>query len=159
MPVPSDPSPPPFATSIARLRPDGREAAAVLGWSVLLFVGLGTLTALWPNPVFVRMTAVAPLDFALLAAEAVLLGAYFGLRGACVVPGAGVGGVLGFLGFGCVLCNKLLLLAFGATALLTWFEPYRHAVGVAGVAILAALLWRKLRRRAAARLPAEWPVT
>lgn len=59
---------------------------------------------------------------------------------------AGVGGVLGFLGVACPVCNKILLLLFGGELLLTYFEPVRLYVAAAGTAILAVaviLEWRR----------------
>lgn len=50
---------------------------------------------------------------------------------------AGVGGVLGFLGVACPVCNKILLLLFGGELLLTYFEPVRLYVAAVGTAILA----------------------
>jgi len=118
-------------------------------FAVPLFLALGTITALWPNPFFLRMTPVAPWDFALLFAEALLLGLYLGLHApGCAVGRAGLGGVLGFLGFGCALCNKVLLLVLGGPLILQYVEPWHHALGALGIAMLALALWHKARRRA-----------
>ncbi|MBI3991668.1 MAG: hypothetical protein HY342_00230 [Candidatus Lambdaproteobacteria bacterium] len=119
-------------------------------FAALLFAGLGTLTALWANPWFARMTPVSRWDFALLGAEAMLLGAYLGVRApTCAVKQASLGGVVGFLGFGCALCNKLLVLSLGAGALLTYFEPVRTPLGWLGIGVLALALYTKLGRRLA----------
>lgn len=116
-----------------------------------VFVVLGTLTALWQNPFFIRMTPIAGWDFVILGMEALLLGLYLGVRApACPVGRAGLGGVLAFLGFGCSICNKVLVLVFGAGFLLTYFEPYRYLIGAVGVAMLALALGRKMQLRAAA---------
>ena len=116
--------------------------------TALLFGGLGTLTALWANPWFVRMTPVSGWDFALLGAEALLLGAYLGVQApTCAVKQASLGGVIGFLGFGCALCNKLLVLALGTGALLSYFEPMRTPLGWLGIGVLALALYSKLGRR------------
>jgi hypothetical protein len=60
-----------------------------------------------------------------------------------------VGGVIGFLGVACPVCNKVLLLLFGGELLLTYFEPVRLYVAAAGAAILALAVVFKLRRRRA----------
>ena len=121
--------------------------------AVVVFLGLGTLTALWANPWFMRMTPVRMSDYLLLGAQAVLLGLFLGLRvPGCTlrsaVKGASVGSVLTFLGFGCALCNQVLLLIFSATALTAVFEPVQPIVGLLGVGVLLWALQLRLRERA-----------
>lgn len=135
-------------STLNSIRLSGAEAAHAGLYAVLLFVALGTITALWPNPFFVRMTPVTAWDFALLTAEALLLGLYLALRApGCAACRASVGGVLGFLGFGCTLCNKLLLVVLGAPLILQYVEPWRHGLGALGIAMLTLALWHKARRR------------
>lgn len=132
--------------SLASLAPPEWGRAAL--WSAGVFAGLGTLTALWENPLFIRMTPITGVDYAILAAEALMLGLYLGIRApACSIKGASLGGVLGFLGFGCSICNKILLLIFGSGLLLTYFEPVRYWVGLAGIAFMLWALHRKLALR------------
>lgn len=129
----------------------GREwlhTGVVAGGAFALF---GTVTALWPNPFFIRMTPTGGWDWVILALEAVLLGVYLGVRApSCGVGKAGAGGVLGFLGFGCSICNQALIFLFGASFLLTYFEPVRYLVGMLGVFLLGVAAWRKLAGRAPA---------
>ncbi len=126
-----------------------REWMLSAGITVAAFLGLGTLTALWANPWFIRMTPVSALDFVILGLEAPLLGLFIGIRSAaCGIGQASVGGVLGFLGFGCSICNQVLMLVFGASVLLTYFEPVRYLVGLVGLGVLALALYRKLAVRA-----------
>ena len=134
------------------------RALRSLGARELLFAGLlaaagfafiGTLTALWQNPFFGRMTAVAGYEYVLLAAQALLGGVYLAVRTPiCAAKAAGSGGILGFLGVACPVCNKLLLAIFGSGVLLSYFEPIRLYVGLLGVAALAWAVWRKLIVRA-----------
>ncbi len=132
---------------LARVR--AGEWLLALAWAVGLFAALGTLTALWDNPLFIRMTPVGPPDYLILAAEAGLLGLFVSLRTpACPIKGAAFGGVLGFQGFACSICNKLLLLAFGSGALLQWYDPYRYWIGLAGIAVLWLVVSLRLRARA-----------
>ncbi len=78
----------------------------------------------------------------------VLLGVYVVVRRpACSIRTAGTGGVLGFIGVACPVCNKLLLLIFGGELLLTYFEPVRVYVALAGVLAVAAAVWIELARR------------
>lgn len=125
-----------------------REWLMSLGIAGIVFALLGTLTALWQNPFFIRMTPITNWDFVILSLEAALIGLYLGVRApACGIVRPGLGGVLGFLGFGCSICNQVLMFIFGGTFLLTYFEPYRYIFGFAGIAILLLALGRKLRLR------------
>ena len=112
------------------------------------FVLIGTVTALWHNPFFTRMTPTSGYELWLLLAESLLLGAYLGTdrtkqTGTCST----IGGVLGFLGIACPVCNKILLLLFGSTLLLSYFEPIRLYVGIVGVLLLAFAVYKKLSPR------------
>jgi hypothetical protein len=101
------------------------------------FAALGTMAALWENPIFIRMTPAGDLEIVLLGALSLLLGVYVGIRRPfCSVKTVTTGGVLGFIGVACPVCNKVLLLLFGGELLLTYFEPVR--IYVAGVGVLLA---------------------
>ncbi len=123
--------------------------AAALG----SFIALGTVAALWENPLFVRMTSAGDIEVVLLGLLSVLLGTYVAIRRPfCSVKTAGVGGVLGFIGVACPVCNKVLLLLFGGDLLLTYFEPVRvyvAAAGVLAVAAAAAREWVLVKRQSA----------
>lgn len=119
------------------------------------FMLVGTVTALWSNPWFVRMTPAAGFEVALLAAQCLLGGLYLGIRApSCGVKSAGSGSVLGMLGVACPICNKVLLAIFGSGLLLTYFEPIRLYVGLLGTGILLFALYRKLAARATTALVA-----
>ncbi len=115
------------------------------------FVALGTVAALWENPLFVRMTPAGDLEVVLLGMLSVLLGTYVAIRRPfCSAKTAGVGGVLGFIGVACPVCNKVLLLLFGGDLLLTYFEPVRVYVAAVGVLVVAAAVareWALARRQ------------
>ncbi len=117
------------------------------------FVALGTVAALWENPLFVRMTPVGDFEIVLLGLLSVLLGTYVAIRRPfCSAKTAGVGGILGFIGVACPVCNKVLLLLFGGDLLLTYFEPVRvyvAAVGVLAVAAAVAREWVLVNRQPA----------
>ncbi|HYH19960.1 MAG TPA: hypothetical protein VD995_15210 [Azospirillum sp.] len=134
------------------LKRAAQGAAAAIG----TFAVLGTITAVWANPVFVRMTPTQGFEIWLLAIQAALVGVYVAIRRPrCPVRGAGFGSVLWFLGIACPTCNKILLFAFGADLLLAYLEPYRLHLAVTGAAITAAAVaWEWTRRRHAVACPA-----
>lgn len=111
------------------------------------FAALGTVSALWSNPLFVRMTPAGGWEIGLLGILSLLSGLYVGIRRpACADRTAGAGGVLGFLGIACPVCNKILMLLFGGELLLTYFEPVRIYVALAGTAMVAIAVvfeWRR----------------
>jgi hypothetical protein len=81
----------------------------------------------------------------------VLLGAYVAIRRpACSMGTAATGGILGFLGVACPVCNQVLLLIFGGELLLTYFEPIRVYVAAAGTLVVAVAVWIEWTRRSEA---------
>jgi len=111
--------------------------------ALLSFVLLGTVAALWVNPIFVRMTPAGGWEIAMLGAMSVISGIYVAIRRPfCSVKGAGAGGILAFLGVACPVCNKVLLLLFGGELLMTYFEPVRIYVAAAGALLIG---WVTLR--------------
>ena len=120
------------------------KAAAVI---LIAFASLGTVSALWNNRLFMRMTPAGLEEISLLAVLSVLLGLYVAIRRpACGNRAAGLGGVLGFIGVACPVCNKVLLLLFGGELLLTYFEPVRLYVAAAGAIMVALAIiveWRR----------------
>lgn len=114
-----------------------------------VFLALGTVTAVWINPLFVRMTPVGPWELGATTLTAILAGVTVGLWvPQCRLRTSGAGGVASFLGIACPTCNKVLMLIFGGPALLAWFDPVRPWLAVAGVIIMsvAALrAWRAFR--------------
>ena len=124
------------------------KAVAVAVTSFLL---LGTVAALWQNPIFIRMTPAGGLEIFLLGALSVLLGAYMAVRRlACSMGTAATGGILGFLGVACPVCNQILLFIFGGELLLAYFEPIRIYVAAAGTLVVAVAVWIEWTRRSAA---------
>lgn len=114
--------------------------------AVVAFAALGTVSALWNNPLFFRMTPVQGFEIPLLAILAVLSGAFVTVRRPmCAAKKATGAGILGFLGVACPVCNKILLFIFGGELLMTYFEPVRIYVTVASIALMAWLVWREIR--------------
>lgn len=122
-----------------------KEWLKIILITLAVFAVFGTVTALWQNPFFTRMTPISWVDFVILSLEAVLLGLFFGIsRSVCATKKMTAGGLFGFLGFGCSICNKLLLLLFSSSFLLTYFEPIKYYLGFLGILILAIALRQKL---------------
>lgn len=155
-------------TTSSRLLPSASNATSTLsGWepfaaisarrwalgivvALASFAALGTVTALWQNPFFVRMTPAGGWEMTFLALLSGLGGFYAALRRSeCGTRTASVGGVLGFLGIACPVCNKILLLLFGGEVLLTYFEPIRIYIAAGGSALLAAVVLLEYRRQRA----------
>jgi hypothetical protein len=66
----------------------------------------------------------------------------------------GTGGVLTFFAVGCPVCNKLVLLALGASGAMTYFEPVQPVLSVLALLLLAWALTRRLRGPVACAVPA-----
>ena len=111
--------------------------------AVLSFAAFGTVSALWQNPLFFRMTPVGGWEIGLLMALSLLIGTYVAIRPpACSAKTTTTGGVLGFLGVACPVCNKILLMLFGGELLMTYYEPVRIYVAALGVAFAAFAVWQ-----------------
>lgn len=121
------------------IRSIGLGAAVTL----LSFATFGTVSALWKNPLFFRMTPVGGWEIGLLAVLSLLIGIFVAIRPpACSAKKTTAGGVLGFLGIACPVCNKILLLLFGGELLMTYYEPVRIYVAAIGVAFAAWAVWQ-----------------
>ena len=122
-----------------------------VGVATTMFAGLGTVAALWENPLFMRMTPTGGFEITLLLLLSVLAGIYVGLpQTECGKRTAGTGGVIGFFGIACPVCNKILVLLFGGALLLEYYEPVRIYLALSGIALLAIAVWLKLTRRGCA---------
>ena len=78
--------------------------------ATLAFAALGTVTVLWENPIFFRMTPTSGFEIALLSLQAIMFGIYLSIpSNHCPTKTLSAGGVLGFLGIACPVCNKILL--------------------------------------------------
>jgi len=119
-------------------------------FSAGLFLLLGMVTVLIPNKFFARMIPVNSLDYIFLILTAILIGTYLSFNrykkkhpNKKCTAAAYSGGIGGFLGFGCVLCNKILLLILGAGGVLTYVEPYRPIIGSAGIGLMGYAVYQK----------------
>lgn len=122
---------------------------------IALFAVLGTVTAVWANPLFVRMTPVGPWEFGATVLTALLAGVTVALWvPRCRLRTSGAGGLASFLGIACPTCNKVLMLIFGGPPLLAWFDPVRPWLAAAGVIVMgfaAFRTWRTFRESRSGR--------
>lgn len=115
---------------------------------------VGALTGVIPNPLFQRVVAVDIWNLLALLLPAGLFGPLVATYlvpwpQSCRVSGrVGAGGVLSFLAAGCPVCNKLVVLAVGASGALEYFRPLQPLLGAVSVILLGAALWARLRTRA-----------
>ena len=106
------------------------------------------------------MVPAGNFEVGLLFALSALLGIYVAIRQPfCTVRNASVGGVLGFIGVACPVCNKILMLIFGGELLLTYFEPVRVYVAAAGVLITAIVVVQEWNRRRGSGTDTAQPAT
>jgi peptidoglycan/LPS O-acetylase OafA/YrhL len=137
------------STELFRQEDSLRRGLRGLAVGITLLAVLGTVTAVWVNPLFVRMTPVGPWEFGATVLTALLAGmtSAFWVP-ACRLRGSGAGGLASFLGIACPTCNKVLMFLFGGPALLGWFDPLRPWLAAAGVVMMGVatlLTWRRFR--------------
>jgi len=162
--------------------------ATMLTWPArrwLVAVGAGAGTALLiglptdviPNPVFGRPVPVTWWSYPVLVVTAVLAGLVVATyvrdptaagptaEGLADVDDsepvsrtASVGGLLSFFAVGCPVCNKIVLVALGATGARQWFEPVQPLLAAASIVLLAWALRGRLRSAVACPLPRTGPV-
>jgi hypothetical protein len=114
-------------------------------------VVLGVPTGVIPTPFSTRMTPVRWWNSPVLVISAILIGltaaTYLrrlvqeGERSGNMVTG---GGLLSLFAIGCPVCNKLVVLAIGASGALRWFAPLQPILAIASLAMLGAALWTRL---------------
>ena len=129
-----------------------KYAIVGLGTGLLFFAVSGVITGLLPNSFFTRMTPITTLDYVFLMSSSVLLGGYIGVHfykknalKKCDTV-ATTGGIGSFLAFACPICNKLFVFLFGATALMTYFEPYRPILGFVSNGLLVGAVWWRIKQ-------------
>ncbi len=134
-------------TLFSLLQAPRAQALGVAG-AVGAFLAVAIPTAVWPNPFFVRMTPVRPLDYLFLGVTAVgagLLAATYARPSDAEAQRGMFGGLLAFLAIGCPICNKLVVLMLGVSGALTYFEPLQPILGVLSIVLLGTALAARLR--------------
>ena len=142
-------------------------------WLVALGTGLATAilislpTAVIPNPVFGRAIEVTWWSYPVVIATGIigglLIATYVREPGEQAAPTESIdkptklgtaGALLSFFAVGCPVCNKLVLLALGATGAVTWFAPVQPLLAAGSVVLMVVALRLRLRNDRSCRLPA-----
>jgi hypothetical protein len=146
---------------LLRWPPRRWAAAALAAIGVALLIGIPTDVI--PNPVFGRPVPVTWWSYPTLAITAIL-GGLLAATYVRVAPDAaapdeidtptrngGIAGLLSFFAVGCPVCNKLVIVALGATGARQWFEPVQPLLAVGSIVLLAWALRARLRSAASCR--------
>jgi hypothetical protein len=143
-----------------------RWLAAAVG-AVITAVLVALPTAVIPNPVFGRAIAVTWWSYPVVILTGILAGLLVGtyVREPGAAPGAGLeqeidrasrlgmaGTLVSFFAVGCPVCNKLVLLALGASGAVTWFAPVQPFLALASIALMLVALRLRLRSSAVCRV-------
>ncbi len=148
----------------AHVFPPGTRGRAALygvaaGVATALIIGIPTV--LIPNPIFGRSVPVRPQDYIFLAITVVLTGilaASYALPAACSLQDGklAAGGFLSFLAVGCPVCNKVVVLALGASGAISYFAPLQPLLALASTILLGYAIWIRMRSvRTALGIPAS----
>lgn len=70
-----------------------------------------------------------------------------------------VGGIVSFFAVGCPVCNKLVLLALGASGAMQYFEPVQPLLAGASLVLVGWALWTRLGGTIACEVPASGAAT
>jgi len=135
--------------------------AAASAAATIVFVAIPT--ALIPTPIFGRSVPATSWAWPVLLVTAALSGLVTATYVARPDQGpelvaspsrTGVaGGFLTYLAVGCPACNKIALLALGATGAVRWFAPFQPLLAAAGIGLLAYALRLRLTREQSCSIP------
>jgi hypothetical protein len=133
----------------------GRQLAVAALAALAITVLIGVPTDVIPNPVFGRPVPVTWWSYPTLVVTALLGGLLVGTyvrRDAPVIDevdaptrNGSIAGLLSFFAVGCPVCNKVVIVALGATGARQWFEPIQPVLAVASIILLAWALRARLR--------------
>ena len=129
--------------------------------AILTVLVVGIPTVLIPNPWFGRTVPptwwALPVLLVTAALSGLVTATYVGTPAAISADALSrsglVGGFLAYLAVGCPVCNKVALLALGSAGAVQWFAPVQPVLAVAGVALLAYALRRRLAGERSCPMP------
>ncbi|HEX6969452.1 MAG TPA: hypothetical protein VF174_11675 [Micromonosporaceae bacterium] len=151
--------------------PARRWKAALLGAAATALV-IAVPTDLIDTPMFSRSVPVTWWAWPVLLITSVLSGLLFatyvahpdttgrepdGSGGRAESRLGTAGGLLSLLAVGCPVCNKIVLLALGASGAMTWFAPAQPVLAAASIALLGWALRRRLQGENACPVPTTPP--
>jgi hypothetical protein len=144
-----------------------RRWGAALATAFVTVLVVAVPTAMIPTPIFGREIGVTWWSWPVLIVTAVLSGlvlaTYVRELGAGKDTALGedrpsrfgvAGGLLAFFAVGCPVCNKIVLLALGASGALQWFAPIQPLLAVAAMGLLGYSLKVRLAGERACPVPA-----
>lgn len=129
-----------------------RAAVAFVGATLIVALLTGIPTDVIPNGWYTRMTPVQAYAVPVWATVSVLSGvlaaSLWGVRGDACPARTGralgtSGAVFSWLAIGCPICNKLVVLAVGASGALTYFAPLQPWLAALSIGLLVfSIAWR-----------------
>jgi hypothetical protein len=154
-----------------------RWIIALVG-AVVTAVLIALPTAVIPNPVFGRAIGVSWWSYPIVIISGILGGLLIATYARQSKPDHGstgpgdaesasseveldrasklgmAGTLAAFFAVGCPVCNKLVLLALGASGAVTWFAPVQPFIAVISIGLMAVALRIRLRGEVACAVPA-----
>lgn len=139
--------------------------AVASGLAISFLVALPT--AVIPNPIFGRAIEVTWWSYPVVVITGVLGGLLFATyvrEGAAPEPKSpdadldrasklgAAGTLVSFFAIGCPVCNKLVLIALGATGAVTWFAPLQPFLALLSVVLMVIALRTRLRNEASCKV-------
>jgi len=148
------------AMQTMRLWPARRWWAALIGAAVTM-LAVAIPTAVIPTPIFGREIEVTWWSYPVVIITGILGGLLIATyvrvtpatptepeseieRDRPMTLGA-IGGLVSFFAVGCPVCNKIVLIALGASGAVTWFAPIQPYLALASVLLMGWALRARLR--------------
>ncbi len=143
-------------------------AALIFGLGIAVIIALPT--AVIPNPIFGRAIETTWWSFPTVIITGILGGLLVAtyVREPSDAPKAEdndekdaalrwgtIGGFVSFFAVGCPVCNKLVLLAIGASGAVSWFAPIQPFLALASIAFMVWALNERLKNQHACTLIAR----
>lgn len=142
-----------------------RHWMAAASVSIATAVAVAIPTAIIPTPFFTRSMSVTWWSYPVVIATGVLAGllagSYVRSTSTGIVdqlePGPTrmgfIGGLLTFFAVGCPVCNKIVVIAIGASGAMTWFAPVQPALAIASLVFMVVAVRTRLLNQYRCTLP------